>query len=321
MRRAHPQSSAVTFGIILLAALVPLALLAGSELVTAPPAASVEATRLAQELDRLLQIRLRETFTIAAFPSIRAFAASDPTSRAQRSAVALNELQAWVAADSPLREVFVTDSQGKVILTTGKTWNQDWSVRAFINGALQGKLDVSPPSRDAGEFSEYYAAPVLDNRGDITGALVARLAAQELWEAVNAASDPNSGTFALLVDDNGVRLADGGDAARTLVALAPLNSEQQTRIVKEQTYGAQVTLLRTTNLTRPAQLIRSGSLDALSPNDFGVRAVSAQRLTTKPWTVLILVTGQSPVQTLTRFVVPLLAAIIGAGLAALLLSR
>jgi C4-dicarboxylate-specific signal transduction histidine kinase len=321
MSPTKSRSFVIRFGVVLLAALLPLALLVGLEMLAAPPPPSPQASRIANELDRLLQIRLRETFTIAAFPSLRAFAASDAATRAQRATIALNELQAWVAADSPLREAFVVDTQGKVILTTGKSWNQDWSTRNFIKAALAGKLDISPPAHDVNEFSQYYAAPILDNRDNVAGALVARIAAQELWEGVNAASDPTGGSFAVLVDENGVRLADGGDPSQNLVALAPLTAEEQTRVIKEQTYGAQVTLVRTTNLNRAAGLIRSGSLDLLAPRDLGVGALGAQRLTTKPWTVLILAPAPSITQTLSRFYLPLLAALLGAGLATILLTR
>lgn len=315
------HSFVLRFGIILSSSLLPLALLVALEMFGAPPSPNPQASRTAGELDRLLQIRLRETFTIAAFPSLRAFAASDPAARAQRASVALNELQAWVAADSPLREAFVVDTQGKVILTTGKTWNQDWSARAFIKAALAGRLDISPPARDLNEFSQYYAAPILDNRQNVAGALVARIEAQELWKGINSASDPIGGTFAVLVDENGVRLADGGDPSRNLVALAPLTADEQTRVVKEQTYGAQVTLVRTTSLNRAAGLIRDGSLDLLAPRDFGVAALGVQRLTAKPWTVLILAPAPSIMQSVGRFSLPLLVAVLGAGLAGLLLAR
>jgi Cache domain len=309
------------FVILLLVALVPLALIAYSDINAPQTPPIAEANSLAAELDSLLQLRLTETFTIAAFPSIRAFAATDPASRAERAAVALNELQAWVAADAPVREVFVVDAQGKTILSTGKDWNQDWSMREFVSAALAGKLDVSAVSHDVNEFSQYYAAPILDNRGSVAGALVVRIAAQELWGTVNAESDKSRGIYAVLVDENGVRLADGGDATLIMAALAPLPMEQQTRVTREYTYGAQVSLVRATNLDRAAELIRSGAEDTLAPSDFDVKSLAAQRLATKPWTVLVLSAAPPTGPILSRFFLPLLAAVLGAGLGALLLRR
>src|SRR5262245_40506741 len=80
---------------------------------------SEQAAQTARTLDHLLQLRLRQTFTFAAFPSLRAFAASALETRSQRAAVALNELQAWVAADPFLREALIVDAEGRVIMTTG----------------------------------------------------------------------------------------------------------------------------------------------------------------------------------------------------------
>ena len=213
------------------------------------------------------------------------------------------------------------DKQANVILATGKDWNQNWSERAFVQAALAGKLNVSPVSHDADELSQYYAAPILDAGGGVTGGLVARIAAQELWDSVNAASDPNSGTFAVLMDENGVRLADGGDATRILAALAPLTPDLQKRVIAEQTYGAQVAIVRATNLPHAADDIHSGRLDSLDPGEFGVGAIAAQRLATKPWTVLVLSPAPSATQRFGQLMLPILAAIIGAAFASVLLSR
>jgi hypothetical protein len=321
MFNIKPRSFLTRTALILLVTLLPLGLVAILEWSSAPPPPAAEAKSLATQLDTLLQLRLGETFTIAAFPSLRAFAASDPVSRAQRAAVALNELQAWVAADSQVREVFVVDADGKSILSTGKDWNQSWAARKFIASALSGKLDVSAVSHDVNEFSEYYAAPILDNRGSVAGALVARIAAQELWGAVNAETDTSRAVYAVLVDENGVRLADGGDATRILSSLAPLTTEEQTHVIGQATYGAQVTILRSANLTHAAELIRSGAVESLSPRDFGVSSLAAQQLTTKHWTVLVLSAAPPVGSSPSKFIIPLLAAVLGAVLVSFLLSR
>lgn len=319
MRR---RSFAIKFAAVFFASLIPLLILVGTDWFAPPPTpGSAEAARLAAELDRMLQIRLKETFTIAAFPSIRAFAALDVGSRGQRAAVALNELQAWVAADPQVRESFVLDRQGNVVLTTGKDSAQEWGSRAFVKSALGGKLDVSAVAHDAGEYSQYYSAPILGNSGDVAGALVARIAAQELWDAVNSAGAAQGGSFAFLVDENAVRLADGGDATRILEALGPLTADEQAQIVREHTYGDQVQILRATGLTRAAETIRSGSVDSLVPGDLDAAAVSARRLETKPWTVVIVSPSVSIAQHLSRFVLPFFAAVVLSTLAALLLSR
>ncbi len=306
--------------ILILVALAPLATVVHLQSTAAPPELDAEAERVAGEIDRLLQLRMRQTFALAALPSLRGFAAADPSTRSQRGAVASNELHAWLAADPPVREVFIVDRQGHTLLTTGEDWQGDWSARAFIKNSLAGELDVSPPSRDVGEFSQYYSAPILDNGGNVAGALVARIAAQELWQVVRAASVGDDRAI-VLSDENGVRLADGGDPARNLVAWAALTTEQQTRVVKEQTYGSQVAILPATNFRHAAQTLTAGSPDTLAPGDVGASKVGARRLTSKPWTVVVLSSSPTWMRTFSNLAVPLFAAIGGALLAAFLLTR
>lgn len=307
--------------VVVLASLIPLGVMIGEDWLNPLRVPGGNAVTLADQLDNLFQIRMTEAFTFAALPSIRGFASSEPTTRAQRATVALNELQSWVAADNSVREAFVLDRKAIVILSTGADWNQDWSAREFVKNALSGKLDVSAVSHDVNEFSQYYAAPILDNLGNVAGALVARVTAQETWDTVNANSGGDKGPYAVLLDENGTRLADGGDATLILSSLAPLTPDRQRRVIVEHTYGAQVTIVRATSLTHAAKAIYAGSLETLNAQDFGAGAIDAQRLTTKPWTVLVLSPVDVPSQTLVRYVLPLLAAVVASGLAAFLLSR
>ncbi len=311
------RSTAIIFFCLLLAGVLPLVLFVYLSPTNEGSRVQSEANQLALELDRSLQLRMKEVLTIAAFPSLRAFAASDPATRAQRATVANNEIQAWVAVDPPVREVFVLDKQGQMMLTTGNDWNKSWSSRAFVASALAGRVDVSPPSRDAGEYSQYYAAPILDNRREIAGALVARVEAQEIWGAVWGTTEH----YSMLVDENGVRLADGGDPARRMTALAPLLSEAQTRVVNEQTYGSQIALVRATDWTNAARAVQDGTLESVRPADFGASDLGEARLKTKPWTVFVVQVASSPLDTLSRMALPLAATLAVAALGAYLLAR
>lgn len=273
--------------------------------------------QVAQELDRLLQLRQQQVFTIAAFPSIRAFAASTPETRTQRAAVALNELQAWVASDTNVREAFIVDEQGISIMTTNGGWGESWQHRGFIREALAGRLSASPVARDRGEFSTYYAAPILDNRREIAGALVARVAAQELWNAIPR----GEGWFATLVDENGVRLADTGDVTRRLMSFGTLDARRTARIAQEQTYGAQQPVIRATNYPRAQDLLMRGALDELRASDLGASAIAAQRLVSKPWTVLVIAPQPSPGDSVARLAIPLGTVILTSLVAAFLLKN
>ncbi|RIK19793.1 MAG: hypothetical protein DCC52_14935 [Chloroflexi bacterium] len=160
------RAFALRFGILLCCALIPLALFAYLN----PPAVSnlkEIAQRVANEYDRLLQWRMQEAFTLAAFPSLRAFAASTPETRAERAAVALNELKALVASDKNVREALIVDDGGIVIMSTLDGWGNSLAQRSFVQDALNGKIAASPVARDRAENSNYYAAPIFNNANEI----------------------------------------------------------------------------------------------------------------------------------------------------------
>lgn len=297
-------------------ALIPLALYV---LLTPSASANLKeiAQRTANEFDRLIQLRQHQVFTIAAFPSIRAFAASAPETRSQRAAVALNELQAWVAADPSVREAFIVDKNGVIIMTTLEGWNSDVSARQFVQDALAGQIAVSPIAQDRGEFSNYYAAPILNNEGEVAGALAIRVAAQELWQVTPRGEN----FYAVLSDEFGARLDDSGDPARRLETFAPLDAERAARLLKSQRYGAQLPQLRATNLLRAQQLITQGALDQLRASDFNVGDLAAQRLVSKPWSVLILTPQTTLPEMIAPFIIPVLAALLLALAGAFLLQR
>lgn len=310
------RSFLLNAAVLFFVALIPLVI---AVTLATPDAANLNeiAQRTANELDRLIRLREQQVFTFAAFPSIRAFAASSPATRSQRAAVALNELQAWVASDTNVRETFITDQNGIVIMTTLEGWNSDMSARRFVQEALAGQLAASPVAYDRGEYSNYYAAPVLNNRGDVAGALVARIAAQELWSVLPRGAN----WYAVLSDENGVRLDDTGDPKRRISSFGGMDAARATRIVNEQTYGAQLPQVRATNLERAQQFITQGALDQLRGSDFSADALAAQRMVSKPWAVLVLAPQPTFADLFTRLLIPLAAALILALGGAFLLTR
>jgi C4-dicarboxylate-specific signal transduction histidine kinase len=313
----HGSSNFVlSFGVVLLAALVPLLLFA--VLATAEDANLQEiAQRTAKEYDRLIRLREQQVFTFAAFPSIRAFTASTPETRSPRAAVALNELQSLVASDTGVREAFLTDQNGIVIMTTQEGWGGDMSKRQFVQDALAGHLIAAPVAHDKNEYSNYYAAPVLNNRGDVAGALALRVAAQELWEV----SPRGAQWYAVLSDENGVRLDDTGDPARRMASFGALDTTRAARIVNEQTYGAQMPQVRATAQERAQQLITQGALDQLRASDFGASALGYQRLVSKPWTVFVLAPQPAFLQMLPQMALAILVAVAFAFGGAFVLTR
>lgn len=244
---------------------------------------------LADALDRTLQLRMTQVFTFAALPSMRGFAASDDAARLTRAAVALAELHAIVAADPNVRAASIADPTGIVILTTDGSMYADWSARVFMREALAGQLHASAPARDFGEISQFYSAPILDNAGNVTGALVVRVDVQEMWGVLSAQKN------VLLVDENGVRIADRSDKPQTFVALTPLAPNVAARVAVEQRYGAEMTQIRATNLPELVNAIPRAGAAQLTFRDTGGQTVHAatRRLATNPWTILAFETADA----------------------------
>ena len=242
------------------------------------------AQSVADTIDRTLQMRMIETFTFAALPSLRAFAASDAAARVTRGAAAREELRAIVSADENIRAATIVDTTGKVLMTTDDSILADWSDRVFVREALRGHLHASVPARDFGEISLYYSAPLLNNAGDVAGALVLRVTAQELGSTLG--TYPNI----LLVDEDGVRLADRTNQPQPFVALAPLSAEAMTRAFAERRYGTEITQIRATNLGELRDEANRGRATPMSFRDTDGKTVRAAlwRIKTNFWTVIVI---------------------------------
>lgn len=274
----------------LLPALVLIALFWTLDREGAGRAASARARTMSQavagELDRQLQLRMREVFALSALPSFRGLATAEPADRAARAAVALREMQALVSADGRLREVFVLDSAGTTTLTTYRGFGVNWAGREFAATALKGGIDVSPPAKDDGELSVFYAAPILNNSGDVAGVLVLRVSAQEIWGPVTAAREECC--YAVLTDEYGVRLADAGDPARQFRAWTSLDPALARRLITSGRYGAETTEIPGTALPQvAAALVRPTPPERL---DADVLTGQITALQTKPWTILAVAT-------------------------------
>ncbi|MBI5304318.1 MAG: cache domain-containing protein [Chloroflexi bacterium] len=253
-------------------------------IVTADRELMTRAAFIADAVDRTLQARMIETFTFAALPSLRAFAASDTVGRLTRGPVAREELRAIVAADDHIRAASIVDVNGRVAMTTDDSMLADWGERAFVREPMRGQLFASVPARDFGEISTYYGAPILNNAGDVAGALVLRISAEELGSTLGTFTD------VLLVDDDGVRVVDHTTKPQTFVVLAPMTADAMTRALAQRKYGAEVTQIRATNLALLRDEISRGRSTPIVYAEADGKTIHAgtRRLRTNSWTVVVL---------------------------------
>lgn len=238
------------------------------------------AQTIADAIDRTMQQRLVQVFTFAALPSMRGFAAGDAEGRDARRAVAYNEIHAIVRADPDVRMVSIVDGLGIVVLTTDASLNANWSERLFVRDALTGRLHASVTVWEFDELSQFYSAPILDNRGEVAGALVLRVATQAWWSALGGKND------VMVVDELGVRIADRFAKPQLFSAVASLPNDVAVRVLAEKRYGAQVTQINSTAQTDLADAVKRGS-QTVTFRDAGQSYRAALRRTkTNPWTVI-----------------------------------
>ena len=244
---------------------------------------AARARLISDMVDHTLQWRMAEAFTFAALPSLRGYAASDDAARPSRIAAALVELKAIVAADQSIRAVSIVDPSGAVSLTTDSSMNANWGSRVFVREALAGHLYASPPSRDGGQVSQYYSAPIIDNAGDVAAELVLRVSAQELWDALGNLQE------VILVDEEGVRIVDRSRSPQTFAALVPLASDVAARVLLDKRYGVEVTQVSATRLVALAEAIKRSNMAALSYQNVDGRTVRAatRQAAIQPWTVVV----------------------------------
>ncbi|MCI0476646.1 MAG: hypothetical protein L0Y55_10395, partial [Anaerolineales bacterium] len=209
------------------------------------------------------------------------FAASDEANRDARAAVARVELAALVNADPNLRAATLVDARGIVIMTTDNSMNANWRARTFVGEALRGHLHASTPTRAPDEIAQFYSAPILNNAGEIAGALVLRVDAQEMWNACDAPYG------LIVVDEIGVRMMDRS-FSQLFTSLAPLPVDITAKPLAEKRYGTEIAQIRSTDLVDLANAVKRGGAAQLVYRDDKGRAIHAatRRIVTNPWTVI-----------------------------------
>ncbi len=244
---------------------------------------ATNARLISDSVDRLLQIRMVETFTFAALPSLRGFLASDETTRSSRMAVAQSELQSIVEADPLIAAASIVDVKGGVIATTDESMYADWSRREFVQEGMRGHLFASGPARDFGDVFQFYSAPVLDNAGSVAGVLVVRVNGQELWSVVNSVEN------VIVVDENSVRIADSSTAPQIFAAIAPLSNDAMARALANKRYGEELSQIIVAPLPSLASQLKNSSASISFTDSGGARMRAAVRtIGTNSWSVIVM---------------------------------
>ncbi len=327
--------------ILILAVVIPLLItVIGSELILRPTLLSQAANEMendaqshSQAVDSLLIARVQNIVSVGHFLAIQKFLSGDEMFRQQ----ALNELALGNRLDPNYSNWSLFDVRGNARLAypTMPAPRGKYTIPPEIMQQLHGVnktriSDVYLDDQTHIAFIDIYASITAPDN-TLPGFGRSTLKLSEIWTAVNNETNAAPGSYAMIFDGRGVRIAytNIDNTATTLPqalfkSIAPLSAELQQRISNENLYG---------NSSTPVKVLPDPELvniqnNPQSPATFQftpalqTEAFQACRSISKvvPWTYLVL----RPVNTITRAanqqdiylfllaaVVTLLAAIVG----------
>jgi hypothetical protein len=340
-RRRLPLSLRISL-LLMLAAIVPLLItVAGSELRSRPAlvkqanaAMQTDAQSRVQLIDTYLNERRLDAITLTQIPSLVAFMATPPQLTTQDLTVhAGYALAAGILRDKHYTIWTLFDPAGHVRLYYPTTSppaprGQYLVPPGDVQEVGSGKTFITPVYYDPKTqkaFVDIFSPIVTTTTPTPTylGFVRATLNIDFIWNIVGTDQEANgSGSYAFILDQNGVRIADT-DPSRRFTAVAPLALQVQQTISSEARYGTagQVPVLADSTLSGIGQDNPLPTTFQMTPGgQTGIYQVAQRASTMVPWTYFVL----SPVSTVTAvvnqqlsdtiriaFIVLLLAAIVG----------
>ena len=258
--------------------------------------------QIVHELNAFHRDYRRSVDRLARFPDSAAYCSGTPEHRAAHHAAMLGILSAYPASDAGIRGMALVDASGHVVIATEEPLiGVDVSDRPVVQAALQGHPIVSDPfissPRSGAVPTIAYMAPMFGPDQRVACVAVLWLRAAALWDTVktsNALAGP--GSFAVLYDREGIRIAHTFSDEVIFHPGGPLDPETLDRLVAERRFGARTRALLEDVWAFPAQFERAratfpdlavfrGFAPANQTWNYGV----ARRFETVPWTVFYMI--------------------------------
>jgi hypothetical protein len=292
---------------LMLAVVIPLLITAvGSELLLRPTLlsqAGIEMSNDAQAhqeaIDSLFIARLQDLQTLRNFLAVQKFLQGDTQYKQQARA----ELALGYHLDANYSAWSLFDTQGKALIAypalpapRGK-----YMVAPGMYAALQKKdepiiSDVYYDSNTSEAFVDIYAS-VVSQQAKLLGIIRSTLDLTEIWNDVDSETNSTPGSYALITDGHGVRIAytNTDTSLATLPsalfqATDPISPQFQQRITDEDLYGnSHITVKSLPDPGLVAQKNQSSGLFQLTPalKNETYQAYQAQCLVV-PWTYVVL---------------------------------
>jgi signal transduction histidine kinase len=259
---------------------------------------AAHADHLREQIDAFHRTYELTATKLAQIPALIALAAT-PSPQPADAASVREIIGAHSAIDVDLRGIGVVGRGGQVIVATeprleGLVIGQDYVKQALRGASVISDVHFGEPALD-GVPVIAYAAPVSDGTGP-TGVVVLWARAEALGDLVRASNDlVGPGSFAVVLDQYGIRIAHAYDDAVLYHPAGPLAPDERRALVAARRFGAETQALLDDVRPFPEPFARARAASA-EPGLFrGHSPVNqqrnhgvARRLAAVPWTVFYL---------------------------------
>ena len=235
---------------------------------------------------------------------------------------ALAVLRAFQTGDERLRAVSITDTSGRMVLSTSEQYHGvDLRSRGWFRAAQARRgpaLEVVVADRYAQEVPLLAIAEAFEGCTIVLG-----VRAEALFEPVRQASGAaGEGSFAILVDEHGVRIAHGLRDDLVFRPTGALPDAEREQMIADRRFGTRTAELLDQAIDTPVQFERARAavltgagriLEFVAPGNDARNYAVAHRLTTAPWTVFVLVPTdavEAPAAALLRVAAPVSLAVV-----------
>jgi methyl-accepting chemotaxis protein len=208
----------------------------------AASALAADAETVVQGLDGWNRSRLDEERSIAGMPAVRRLLESSQAPR-QADVEDVDEIIFSVKKAVPeLTAVITMDANGTVIRGTIPNNNgRNYRQRVYFQQAIQGREYISSLviSLAEGTYSVFRAVPVFGADGKVVGVVASRTVPDAAQQAVEKARDRvGTGAIGILLDENGLVMANTVDPSWLLRPVVSLSPEIATDLTNASQWGA-----------------------------------------------------------------------------------
>ena len=260
------------------------------------------AEELAGTLDVFHRAHQAVAYRTARLPAVTEYCTSPSPARAKAAEAVL---QVFARSDPNFRGLAIFDGDGTIVVgTEPPLLGNHYGFRKYFQDAQRGipntsNLYISVP--EVGSVpSIAYAHPVKDARGRVVGVLALYVRGRAFWEAVRAADGrAGEGSFSVVFDDHGIRIAHSARQAEVFRPGGPLDAGTIDALVAENRFGEKTRELLSNPLPVPVQFdaargaVVADVFRGHSPGNGLWNLVAAKRLQTVPWTLFYAVPERS----------------------------